>query len=511
MARPLALSRTSVAAAVAAASAGLLLLSLLSAPYIEIRELLGDLWVETDAIWRAHLHQQAGCDFVTPLGPLFYGVYRLPLLFEPPSLAAMVHANLIVGAAAALLAWGVARRSAPREAAVLLVLLAFVTAAAGRALGTPLAAQSVPFIVPYNRWAWAIALPTVFALLIDRRGVRLPYLLAGLGLAALFYIKLSYFVALCGAAGAAACLDLWSGQGREAGRRLALVAAGALPALALGALATCAPDYLHDVATIAKANYVRFRLLKFALQLPEACILFGLAATVYALTTGAKRQTSDVLRVALMTFAGTAIMAQNHENSESPLYFGALILAYALGRLRAVDGDAPPAHEAGRAAFATVLLLLLFPVGADVGTAAIERLRALGRPQPAVEAFRGTLLADLRTPASPELDAVLDGLALLRRAGQGSRTVLAFTMGNPFPALTQTRSPRGAMAIAWYGRTFSETHRPPAQHMLGDADLLLLRKGDQTSQWLSRLYGEEIRRRYVPVGESGTWVLWARR
>ncbi len=74
-----------VSVAVAIALAATLAVSQLTMPYIPIDQVLGDLWVETDAIWRASLGQAPGRDFITPLGPLFYGVYGLLTLIEPPS------------------------------------------------------------------------------------------------------------------------------------------------------------------------------------------------------------------------------------------------------------------------------------------------------------------------------------------------------------------------------------------------------------------------------------------
>lgn len=504
-----------VALVVAVLLACVLVGSQLSARQVEVDMLLGDLWVEVDAIWRSHLGQQPNRDFITPIGPFFYGVYRLLLTFEPPSLAVMIHGNLLVGVAAGLLAYGISARSAPREAVVLLVLLVFLTASSGRALGTPLAAQAVPYIVPYNRWAWAIAIPCAFGLLAAHpRGARLPWILVGLALAALFFLKLSYFAALCGLAGAALLIDARSGEGRgEILRRAVLLSASLAVSLALGALLSAPVEYWNDVRTIAAANYVAFRLFKFVLQLPEAGLMFGFAIVVCALA-GRQRGVAiaDAARLFLMAACGAAIMSQNHENNEAPLYYGALILAYTLGRSRGGSEDPAEAQrETGPAlSFYLLLLLLLVPMTADAGTAAVARLRAATGPQGSIPQFADTPLADLRSADRAEIPKVVDGLGLLARVGQGEGTVLPFTMGNPFSALTNTRSPRGGMAISYYGRTFSEHHRPPPERLLGDADFLLIRKADATSAWMWRLYEPQIRARYTLAGESDHWTVWRR-
>jgi hypothetical protein len=503
-----------VSVAVAIALAATLAVSQLTLPYIPVNVLLGDLWVETDAIWRASLGQAAGRDFITPLGPLFYGVYRLLTLIEPPSLAVMVHGNLVVGIAAALLAFGISRRLALPEVVVLLMLLAFLTAASGRAIGTPLAAQAVPFVVPYNRWSWAIAIPCAFGLLAGHRdGGRLAPILIGLGLAALFYIKLSYFVGLSVLAACALLIEAHSRTDRRAAIRRALALAFAtLLFLGLGALLAGPSTYLADVKMIAAANYVTFRLVKFAIQTVEAGLTFGRGLVIYQLASNFRPPAwQDIARIFLIVGAGAAIMSQNHENNEAPLYFAALLLAYALGRSRAEAGpESPAAPATQRAAFYLTLLILLVPMTADAGTAAIARLRVAASPQPAIAEFRNTPLADLRSGARQDIAAITDALALLDRIGQSGRTVLPFTMGNPLSALTGTRSPRGSMAIWYYGRTFSEDHLPPADQALGDAEFLMIRKQDPTSEWLWRLYEPVIRSRYRLAGESLHWIAWRR-
>lgn len=503
-----------VSVTVAIALAVTLAASQLTMPYIPIDEVLGDLWVEVDAIWRASLGQAAGRDFITPLGPLFYGVYRLLALIEPPSLAMMVHGNLVMGVAAALLAFGISRRVASPEVVVLLMLLVFLTAASGRAIGTPLAAQTVPYIVPYNRWSWAIAIPCAFGLVMGHRdGGRLESMLIGLGLAALFYIKLSYFVGLCVLAAGVLLIEAHSPAARKAAIRRGLALAfGAALFIGLGALLAGRSSYLADVGMIAAANHVTFRLVKFAIQTVEAGLALGLAIVIYQIASSFRPPAwQDIARLFLVIGAGAAIMSQNHENNEAPLYFAAFLLAYALGNGRAERSPespaAPPTH---RAAFYLTLLVLLVPMTADAGTAAIDRLRAVVQPRPAIEEFRNTPLADLRSGDRQEIEVVTDGLALLDRIGQSGRTVLPFTMGNPFSALTGTRSPRGSMAIWFYGRTFSEDYLPSADRALGDAEILMIRKQDSTSQWLWRLYEPAIRARYEPAGESRHWVAWRR-
>lgn len=506
------LFRVSVAVAIVLSVA--LATSQLTLPYVPVNELLGDLWVETDAIWRASLGQSPGRDFITPLGPLFYGVYRLLTLIEPPSLAVMVHGNLVVGVAAALLAFGISRRLASPEVVVLLMLLVFLTAASGRAIGTPLAAQTVPWIVPYNRWSWAIAIPCAFGLLMGHRGGgRLTSMLIGLGLAALFYIKLSYFVGMCVLAGSALLIEAVSASDRKAAVRRALaLAVATVLFLGLGALLADPSTYLADVNMIAAANYVTFRLIKFAIQTVEAGLTLGLAILVYQLASNFRPPAwQDIARIFLMIGAGAAIMSQNHENNEAPLYFGALLLAYALGNGRAErSSESPAAPATRRSAFYLTLLILLAPMTADAGTAALARLRVAARPQPAEAELRNTPLADLRSGDRQEIAAITDGVALLDRIGQSGRTVLPFTMGNPLSALTGTRSPRGSMAIWFYGRTFSEDHFPSADRALGDAEILMIRKQDPTSESLWRLYEPAIRSAYKPAGESPYWVAWQR-
>jgi hypothetical protein len=66
------------------------------------------------------------------------------------------------------------------------------------------------------------------------------------------------------------------------------------------------------------------------------------------------------------------------------------------------------------------------------------------------------------------------------------------------------------MAIAYYGRTFSEDHLPAPDRLLGDAEFLMIRKDDPTSMWMWRLYEPAILARYRLAGESRYWIAWKR-
>jgi hypothetical protein len=488
-------ARAIVAAALALAC--LMTAGLLGAPYLHIDFLLGDLWFVLDSIWRVSLGQQPNLDFVTPLGPVFYGIYDLLTAFEPPSLWVMVHANLLVGLLAALLCFGVGRGALRPELLALLMLLAFLTAASGRGFGTPFAGQDLYYVAPYNRWGWAIALPTAFALLMPKPRLG-AMALAGLGLALLYYLKISYFAVLLALAPVALLLD----RRDPAASRRALSLFGSLfLGLAIGALYASPVAYLADIRSVAAANLFLHRVERGGLLAVEAGLFLGLALLVHHLASRLRRiSRPDLIRLVLMIGAGAAILVQNHDRTEAPLYFGALILALLLG-LHAADRDQPARTE--RPAFTLLLLLLLVPITADVGITAYSTLRARLKPAPPIADFQGTPLAPLRS-GSEQIEIIRDGLILLNRMRRPTDRILPLFATNPFPALTGTPAPRGVLAWWHPGRTFTETNAPPADQVLGDVTLILVPR--QGADLMLLLYGGAIQRGYRPVGASAHWT-----
>jgi hypothetical protein len=118
------------------------------------------------------------------------------------------------------------------------------------------------------------------------------------------------------------------------------------------------------------------------------------------------------------------------------------------------------------------------------------------------------------------VDALNDGLDLLRRRTRPDTGALAMDMFDPFNYLLDRRPPRGGIAAAAYNYVFSDEAHPPAGQFFGDARYILVRKYSAAAQdyeieeyhlrGLDRVYGPDLRKRFRLVEETTHWSLWER-
>jgi hypothetical protein len=266
---------------------------------------------------------------------------------------------------------------------------------------------------------------------------------------------------------------------------------------------------------VAGASDLGFRIRKSGLELVGAALVMGVSTVVYALSRGdlsrgdgGRRGWPDILRLATIVASGAAIMVQNQEIDESPLYYAAPLLAFTLGlaaRAPREEKGGPEACPGMRTAFALALLLSLVPIGADVGAAVVPRLRAALKPAPAIPGFESTPLAALRSSGS-EIDRVADGLRLLKSLGPVHGSVLALTTDSPFSTLTGTPPPRGVLACWHEGRWFSRSKVPDARSVFRDAEIVLVPKEDKTGRLLAQIYAQPLQSGYARAGESLYWT-----
>lgn len=499
---------------------------------------LEDLWMVSDSIWRVHSGQYPNIDFITPIGPIFYGMYALVLKLEPPSLLVAVHANLLMGLICAALTIGVSIRTMRIELVALLSLFTFLTAASGRDFGSAFVEEATSYLAPYNRWSWALAIPAMIGLLLPSKSrTGISYVLTGACGAALFFLKMTYFAAFVGALIVSSALDVISPASRPNALRKALtIGLSMVGAILVGALLFGATSaYLADIRMAAAANStLRLnRLVEFSL---EAATFFGFAMLIYFMLQGLRRPADwvDLARIGLMVGAGAGILIQNHDSADAPLYYAALVLAYALGARAAEAAPAPSSDHAPIFAFLVLALLLITPVGSDVGKAALLRVRALGEePWSPVAAFAGTPLEPFRSTnflapdgsfdqediaksdCSAELCRVLfttaDGVELLKEIGPSHGSILPLVFSNPFSSLMRTPPPRGSLIWWHHGRSFSEEHAPPADTVFRDVETVLVPKKDANGEALIKIYAETLSQDYRWVGESEHWIALRRR
>jgi hypothetical protein len=112
-------------------------------------------------------------------------------------------------------------------------------------------------------------------------------------------------------------------------------------------------------------------------------------------------------------------------------------------------------------------------------------------------------------------------MALLRAHTRPEDGVLTIDMMNPFNYLMERPSPTGGMAAGAYNYVFSDARHPSEAKWLGNARWVMVRKyGKDVGDWaienyhvegIRRIYQPLLDREFVPVAESGSWVLWGKK
>ena len=129
------------------------------------------------------------------------------------------------------------------------------------------------------------------------------------------------------------------------------------------------------------------------------------------------------------------------------------------------------------------------------------------------------------TTGAEYVEAVDDGLELIRRHSTARDGVLTFDEFNPFNYLLGRPSPMGGFAAAAFDYTFSDSACPSAERFFGDTRYVVVRKyrtenpnaieHDDTEVAdvlaLMRIYGPTLRSHFFVVEETDHWVLWQRR
>lgn len=506
---------------------------------ISSHEYMNDFWFLLDAMWRVAQGQQSSVDFHSPIGPAFYGVYRVVEGWSPFTLLTMVRADLLVALVVVLLCVLLLRGHATIETVALFALLGFSVAISGRELGANVIQRSYSFLAPYNRWGWALMIPALAGLLLSgRRLAAWQAVLLGLVGTFLLFMKLSYFAVYLGLAIAALVLrdDAWP-------RRWSGVIPILLPALATVLFSLIAPaavhGYFQDLQGAAAINPLRFG--KLFQSAPEAALFLGFGLFILFLGGRLHRRVwRDFTCVVLAIGAGSAILLQNHEIADVPLYAAALILAYALSRrpeaARAVP--AAPSTWSGAPALALTLLLcaptlfgnLFSPVFQLIGerTGQVYRFTIFaGTP---MEAFRlkdlelslmrddSPVLAagelqniDCYWPACENIKHVENGLLALRAIAPHPRSILSLDFGNPFPALLHVSSPRNAVSWFDYGRSFDAHTGPQPVELYRTSEIVMVPLFKGPNDKVVQLYAADLPHYYTKIAQTADWAIWRHR
>ncbi|MGB7759913.1 MAG: hypothetical protein WBL61_08795 [Bryobacteraceae bacterium] len=497
-----------------------------------------DVFIMLDNAYRVSHGQVPNRDFSSAFGPLFFLIQAAGLAISRMRPEGIGYANALFGAAVSLWIYGAARhRLAPAWACALAVYAVLLITAPFSLGFNPL---SFSYAMLYNRYGYALL--AIIVLECGLHALRTPAeapqgpgraLSIGAAWALAAFVKISYGIA------AVPFLLVWACCGDNRGRRLAALCGGfaVVSAIMLCYLRFDLSDLFRDLAYAAGGRSARARQAPMlspvaAIESVPLLLLAALSAggTGGAASCNARWQRARVWLFVLITVGVSGfLLSTNHQAMSLPLGgFAAVLLVDSIAR-----------HDAGGSPYAPHRLLALFlgalcflPLatmnGVSLGAAAWERYRG---PEPAavrLESERGASMIFGRvegamtseTGGPAYVEALNDGLDLIRARTEPGAGVLTIDQFNPFNYLLDRPSPRGGMAAASYKNFFSDAAHPSAGRYFGDARYVLVRKYSQSVQdfptedyliqGLLRIYRPALEQRFRPVAETGHWSLWRR-
>ena len=309
--------------------------ALLGSGHVLSREMTWDLLFNLSGAWHLQNGHVPHVDFHDPAGELSYLLTMLGFRLVGPTPLAFVAGSLVWALATFAAAGVVAARRLPLVPAVLFTVFVCLLVMMPANAGDPPTAYS--FAMSYNRYGWSAL--SILALILfvpprlsspavapaTRSGDTLDMAVVGLLLAALFYLKITYFAAGLGALGLAFLFfphvrARWKGW---------LLVGGLVVA---NALAPHNHPYLLDIWNAAEAGKVRgglsVHLNTFFTDPGEiAAYAAGLAVAIWLWWTG-RAPFRLPLAAGFLIATGMFLLTQNHQAQGVPLGVMVAFLLY---------------------------------------------------------------------------------------------------------------------------------------------------------------------------------------
>jgi hypothetical protein len=514
--------------------------------FVGVAEPLGSFAHDTffllDNAYRVAQGQIPHRDFSSAWGPIMFLIDAGGLYLSKMEPTAFGYANALFGGLIAIWAFLIVRPRWPAVYACALGIYTLFLIVAPFPIGIhPL---DFGYAMSYNRYGYAIFGLIVMECAADAPSARASALQrtcgafsTGVALGLLAFLKISYAFA---AIPFIVILTIASGGGYF--RRFLGLGSGflLLTFLVLCYLRFDISDTMTDLAIAAAARQTSLHLLH-RLSLFDAfqCFLILLFAADLAWGAGSRATTHDrVARLHGALFAvgtvgtGYLLLISNQQWNTFPLNaYAAMGLVAAYGPVmtgRFVKWRGFSEDFSGAFLMAVCFLPFFLENGASLAGAAVDhqwpvKTDTVSLPSAGNGAslqFRSMVgRHKTETTGADYVDAVEDGMALLRRHSGDRDGILTFDEFNPFNYLLDRPSPRGGMAAAADDYIFSDTAHPTAERFLGDTRYVMIRKYDQSGQdsmergdvdALMRIYGPALRSHFAMVEETKHWALWRR-
>lgn len=490
---------------------------------------VSDSFVFFDGIHRIANGQTPNADFWSPVGPLPYLFPYFGYLITGTYAGAVEMGSLLIVtptmAAASVFLW---KRTPPMMA---LLVLGTIAAVMVVPLVPGMDADQVSHAMHYNRWGWGILLSLLTIGLPARNGPVwgcAVVVLAGGLLAALFLIKITYFLV-----GSAYLLLLlfYPDQRRWLALGSLITAAGML-ALATAIYPEMVFGYIASIQEALHAGKaVRGSYLSIAFNVRDTLLLLVLAT--YAVLLRPEIDWRDLVLVFFIVVSGIAIIDQNYQFK----FIVTFPAAFALLVANARNGSDAPARSASVIIACAAIALISFAL--DWSRVTLLHIRA---PQGNVPGLTDPRFAEFYiyenkppTPAVPpitepvdvgalvdgkvpithvrktDFPSVLeDGVRLLKSAAADRSEITTLDFLNTMPLMVD--APRTAKGYSWLhlGRNVGEDTLPDGATMFkGIAYIMVpLRSPEHPSVIkLLEIYGDYLKAHAEVVDHSASWVL----
>jgi hypothetical protein len=497
-----------------------------------------DIFFLLDNAYRVVLGQVPDRDFSSAWGPVMYLIDATGLMLSGMRPAGLGYANALFGALLAIWAFLIVRSRGSSASACAVGIYTVLLIAAPFPIGNnPL---DFGYAMLYNRYGYAlfgIVMMECAAYALPARA-EAPQgtggaISTGIAVGLLAFLKISYaMVAIPFVAVLAICAGASIGDFR---RRFLGLCGGfiTVTVIVMCYLRFDVTDMVHDLATAATARRLSLEPLRPVgiLDWVQGVIIFAFAGSLFRGESAAGRASRFrcILFALLTVGAGYLLFISNQQIETFPLNgYATIVLAAAscmAGKAIKWPGFSP--------SFPRMLLVglcfLPFCIGNGISLASaalrwpgLQRTDvSLASPERGADLVFGTVRGSTKTGIMgvEYVEALNDGLALLRRDSGPREGVLTFDEFNPFNYLLDRPSPRGGFAATAYNYVFCDTAHPTAERFFGNASYVMVRKYTRAGQdsaekgnvlGLMRIYGAALRSHFTAVEETDHWVLWHR-
>lgn len=510
---------------------------LLSPGRVFSSEMTWDLLFNLAGAWHLYNGQVAHVDFHDPLGSLSFILTAIGFRVVGTTPLAILVGVVMVCAAIFVSATFVAVKRLPLLPALVFVLYVSLLVLMPVNVGDSPTVYS--FAMAYNRYGWS-ALCILFLILflpprVQKKIAIADLVIASLLLVALYYLKITYFLAGLGALAVALVIS----DHIQANLRLWLAVCCIVAA---NAVAPYNFAYLQDIADAMVAGDARLglrdHLLRFLENGAENALALGQFLIVIWLWMRRRATVKLVLACAVSIAAGLFVLSQNAQNAHIPLYIAMSCLLYDALHRELVGA---PANEARRSV-PLLVAVLAFPIllvctsfsslvgyyvkaSSVAGTSLVDwtnlrhlavpneptrLLRAFARGDISFETFNRMRVVKPRYELSQSeyIETILEAAETFGDDADSRPKVLVLDQVNPLPFALGFAPPKGGNL--WYGPGLK--WRDPVD-VFADVDVVLVPKfptfDASTSEALQH-YGDVLARDFPVSYATPSWIVMRR-